>query len=115
VAPGSTVYTDGLKSYSGWKEAGFKHVPRSQPLRVNLRKGAKSVVPLADAGLVIFSTGCLEPITGSVVINSKCIGMNSYFVTIGARPRQRRSQPCSLLERRINLPKMRRYGAHLTR
>jgi transposase-like protein len=47
VAPGSTVYTDGLKSFTGLKEAGFRHVSRAQPLRTNLRKGAKSVVPLA--------------------------------------------------------------------
>jgi transposase-like protein len=51
VAPGSKVYTDGLKSFSGLQEAGFKHVPRSQPLRINLRKGAQSVVPLADRAI----------------------------------------------------------------
>jgi transposase-like protein len=51
VTPGSTVYTDGLKSFSGLKEAGFQHVPRSQPLRIDLRKGAKSVVPLADRAI----------------------------------------------------------------
>jgi transposase-like protein len=48
VAPSSTMYTDGLKSFGGLEEAGFKHVPRTQPLRTELRKGAKSVVPLAD-------------------------------------------------------------------
>src|SRR6266436_4543571 len=41
VAPGSTIYTDGLKSFTGLKEAGFEHMPRIQPLRVDLRKGAK--------------------------------------------------------------------------
>jgi transposase-like protein len=51
VAPGSTVYTDGLKSFTGLSEAGYKHVPRSQPLRIDLRKGAKSVVPLADRAI----------------------------------------------------------------
>src|SRR6202521_4912959 len=51
VASGSTVYTDGLKSFSGLPEAGYKHVPRSQPLRSQLRKGAKSVVPLADRAI----------------------------------------------------------------
>jgi transposase-like protein len=51
VAPGSKVYTDGLKSFTGLQEAGFKHVPRSQPLRIDLRKGAKSVVPLADCAI----------------------------------------------------------------
>jgi len=51
VALGSTVYTDGLKTFTGLQEAGFKHVPRSQPLRIDLRKGAKSVVPLADRAI----------------------------------------------------------------
>lgn len=51
VAPGATVYTDGLKSFSGLREAGFKHVPRNQPLRTDLRKGAKSAVPLADRAI----------------------------------------------------------------
>src|SRR5436309_5426735 len=51
VEPGSTVYTDGLKSFTGLQEAGFKHVPRSQPLPIELRKGAKSVVPLADRAI----------------------------------------------------------------
>jgi transposase-like protein len=48
VAPGSVVYTDALKSFSGLDEAGFRHVPRSQPRRAELHRGAKSVVPLAD-------------------------------------------------------------------
>jgi transposase-like protein len=51
VAPGTAVYTDGLKTFTGLREAGFKHVPRSQPLRGELRKGAKSVVPLADRAI----------------------------------------------------------------
>jgi transposase-like protein len=51
VAPGSTIYTDGLKSFSGLVDAGFKHVTRIQPLRSALRKGAKSAVPLADRAI----------------------------------------------------------------
>ncbi len=51
VAPGSTVYTDGLKSFAGLQEAGFQHLPRIQPLRSDLRKDAKSVVPLADRAI----------------------------------------------------------------
>jgi transposase-like protein len=51
VEPGSIVYTDGLKSFTGLHEAGYKHVPRTQPLRTALRKGAKSVVPLADRAI----------------------------------------------------------------
>ena len=49
--PGSTVYTDGLKSFTGLKEAGFQHVPSIQPRPTDLRKGAKSVVPLADRAI----------------------------------------------------------------
>jgi len=33
IAPGTTIYTDGLKSFTDIEAAGFKHVPRSQPLR----------------------------------------------------------------------------------
>jgi transposase-like protein len=51
VESGSTVYTDGLKSFTGLQEAGFKHVPRIQPRPIELRKGAKSVVPLADQAI----------------------------------------------------------------
>jgi transposase-like protein len=51
VALGSTIYTDGLKSFAGLWEAGFKHVARNQPLRSELRKGAKSAVPLADRAM----------------------------------------------------------------
>jgi transposase-like protein len=39
VALGSTVYTDGLKSFAGLQQAGFQHVPLPQPLRIDLRKG----------------------------------------------------------------------------
>ena len=51
VAIGSTIYTDGLKSFSALVEAGYKHVVRNQPLRSELRKGAKSAVPLADRAI----------------------------------------------------------------
>ena len=51
VAPGSTIYTDGLKSFSGLVEAGYRHLVRIQPLRSELRKGAKSAVPHADRAI----------------------------------------------------------------
>jgi transposase-like protein len=51
VASGSIVYTDGLKSFSGLQEAGLKHVARNQPRPIELRKGVKSVVPLADRAI----------------------------------------------------------------
>jgi len=51
VSPGATIYTDGLKSYSDLEAAGYRHVPRIQPSRAALRKGTKSVVPLADRAI----------------------------------------------------------------
>src|SRR4029077_796664 len=51
VMAGSTVYTDGLKTFAGLQEAGFEHVTRTQPLRIELRKGVKSVLPLADRAI----------------------------------------------------------------
>ena len=51
IEPGSTIYTDGLKSFAGRTEPGYKHSARTQPLRSELRKGAKSAVPLADRAI----------------------------------------------------------------
>jgi transposase-like protein len=51
VAPGSTVYTDGLGGFAGLNAAGFTHIALKQPLRRALRKGARSVVPLADRAI----------------------------------------------------------------
>jgi len=48
VAPGSTVYTDGLKSFTDLPAAGVRHVARTQPIKTALRQGVPSVVPLAD-------------------------------------------------------------------
>lgn len=48
IAPGSALYTDGLKTFTGLEEAGYAHIHGTQPQRTELRKGAKSVVPLAD-------------------------------------------------------------------
>ena len=51
VVAGTTVCTDGLKSFEGLSQAGFNHVPRKQPSPTELSKGAKSVVPLADRAI----------------------------------------------------------------
>jgi transposase-like protein len=51
LTPGSTVYTDGLKTFTGLQEIGFQHIPRTQPLKTELRQGAKSVVALADRAI----------------------------------------------------------------
>lgn len=51
IAPGSTIYSDGLKQFTGLEEAGYQHVARTQPPTSDLRKGVKSVVPLADRAI----------------------------------------------------------------
>ncbi len=51
VEPDATIYTDGLKSFAGLAEVGYKHIARTQPLRAELGRGAKSVVPLADRAI----------------------------------------------------------------
>ena len=51
IAPGSTVYTDGLKGYDALQPAGVRHVARTQPVRSALRRGVPSVVPLADRAI----------------------------------------------------------------
>lgn len=51
VAPGSMVYTDGLKGFEGMQAAGVRHVPKTQPLPSDLRRGVPSVVPLADRAI----------------------------------------------------------------
>ena len=50
VAPGSTIFTDGLKTFTGLDKI-FQHIPRTQPRRSELHQGAKSVVPLADRAI----------------------------------------------------------------
>jgi transposase-like protein len=114
VAPGSTVYTDGLKSFTGLKEAGFQHMPRNQPPRTNLRKGAKSVVPLADRAIGNLQQWLLGTYHGVSRDQLRFTWTNSYFVTIGEKHRWRRSKRCSDLELGGNLLNMRRYGAHPT-
>jgi len=56
IAPGATVYTDGLGSFAGRPKASCTHVARPQPSRLACRKGATSVVPLADRAI-----GNLQP------------------------------------------------------
>ena len=51
VTTGSTIQTDGLKTFTGLPAAGYTHVSRPQPRRVDLRKGVKSAVPLADRAI----------------------------------------------------------------
>jgi transposase-like protein/ribosomal protein L37AE/L43A len=98
VAPGSVVYTDGLGSFTGLEDAGFRHVPRSQPSRTDLHKGAKSVVPLADRAIGNLKQWLLGTHHGVGRISSRLILMNSSFAIIGASNLWLRSKPCSVSE-----------------
>jgi transposase-like protein len=49
VLPGSTIYTDGLKQFTGLPVAGFQHVARSQPVREDLRKGVSTAGTITTA------------------------------------------------------------------
>ena len=51
VAPGSTVYSDGLKSFDGLQAADVRHVARTQPIRSALHRGVPSAAPLADRAI----------------------------------------------------------------
>jgi transposase-like protein len=98
VAQGSTIYTDGLKTFTGLEEAGYKHIPRSQPLRIDLCKGAKSVVPLADRAIGNLQQWLIGTYHALAALNSRSISMSSSFDTIGGSNRWPPSRRCSVWE-----------------
>ena len=51
VLAGATVHTDAYKSFDRLPAAGVRHVPRHQASRQAFRRGAVSVVPLADRAI----------------------------------------------------------------
>ena len=51
VAQGATVHTDAYKSFDRLSATGVRHVPRHQASRPAFRRGAVSVVPLADRAI----------------------------------------------------------------
>lgn len=51
IAPGSTLHTDAYKSFDRWSATGVRHVARHQASRSEFRRGAISVVPLADRAI----------------------------------------------------------------
>jgi hypothetical protein len=79
IAPASLICTDGLKSFSGLQEIGFQHVPRTQPLRTEFRRGAQSVVPLADRAIGNLQQWLVGTHHGSVAVNSRPIWMSLFF------------------------------------
>jgi len=96
VAPGSTVYTDGLKSYVGLKEAGYQHVARIQPTRAALRKGTKSAVPLADRAIGNLQQWLIGTYHGVSKEQTPGVpGRSSSFVTTGGGSRRPHFRLCS--------------------
>jgi transposase-like protein len=51
ILPGATLYTDAYKSFDHVTATGVRHVPRHQASRSEFRRGASSVVPLADRAI----------------------------------------------------------------
>jgi transposase-like protein len=51
IAPGSTLYTDAYKSFDRLAATGVRHVAQHQSSRSEFRRGAPSVVPLADRAI----------------------------------------------------------------
>lgn len=51
IAPSATLYTDAYKSFDRLAATGVRHVPRHQASRKEFRRGAVSVVPLADRAI----------------------------------------------------------------
>ena len=63
VAPASTIYTDGLKSFVGFEQTGFRHIPRTQPLQGDPFAKARNRCCRSRIGpLPIYNNGSLEPI-----------------------------------------------------
>jgi transposase-like protein len=111
VMPGSTIYTDGLKSFAGLQEAGFEHVPRTQPLRIDLRKGAQSVLPLADRAIGNLQQWLIGTYHG-VSRGQLQVYLDEFVFRHNRRGNQwRRSKPCSALEPDASPPHIKRYGA----
>ena len=51
IASGATLYTDAYTSFDRLSAAGVRHVARRQTARSEFRRGAVSVVPLADRAI----------------------------------------------------------------
>ena len=103
IAPASTIYTDALKSFTGLDKAGYRHIARAQPRTTELRKGAKSVVPLADRAIGNLQQWLIGTYHGVSRGNSKFTSMSLFFATIGATNRWPLFRPCSVWERNSGL------------
>ena len=102
VAPGSTVYTDGLKSFTGLGAMGLRHIPRTQPLRTALRQRATSAVPLADRAIGNLQQWLIGTYHGVSRRSSRSIWTSSPFDTIAVGHRWRPFRHCSASVRRAH-------------
>lgn len=103
LATNTIVYTDGLKSFTGLEQAGFRHIPHIQPLQSDLRKGAKSVVPFADRAIGNFQQWLIGTHHG--VSRDELQVYLHEFVVRHDRSRHPwlHSRPCLVWAPRINL------------
>lgn len=105
IASGSTLYPDGLKTFTGLEEAGYTHIPGTQPRRTALRKSMKSVVPLADRAVGNLKQWLIGTHLGSAALNSRFTSTSSFFATIAGRHPWLPSRPSSVSELDTPLPR----------
>jgi transposase-like protein len=110
--PGSTIYTDGLKSYEGLKEAGFQHIASTSRSAQNCARVRSPRFHLPIERSATCSNGCLAPTTVSARINSRFTSMSSSFDTIVARRRRPLSRRSLGLEPPANQPSTSRFARH---
>ena len=115
VAPGSTIYTDGLKSFAGLAEAGFKHV-RSHPT-APIRTAQR-----CEVGCPTCRSGHWQPPAvadrhlprSEQAPNSRFTSTNSSFGTIAARHPRPHFRPSLASEPAANQPSTSRSGEQET-
>lgn len=92
VVRGSTVYTNGLKSFTGLPEAGFRHVARSQPRQSSYGKARSPRCLWWNRAIGNLRQWLIETYYG---VSRNRLQVYSYFATIGAGNTTPRSRPCS--------------------
>jgi transposase-like protein len=112
--PGSTIYTDGLKSFAGLSESGFQHIPRTQPLRSELRQGAKSTVPLADRAIGNLQQWLIGTYHGVSRANSNSMWTSSSSGIVAVNKLRPHFKPYSVLELSGNQRRISAYAARWT-
>ena len=62
VAPASTIYTDGLKSFVGFEQTGFRHFHALSHCKATFAKARNRCCRPRIGPLAIYNNGSLEPI-----------------------------------------------------